>query len=121
MEQVHVNVHIILIQSGTKCVQLLITKDILLSFTQSVKVYYTVHAHCCCSGGVKRLHILRVKDFIIMATGISLRMSRFRTKSDISLEVDRCQPHVLLRDLPVYVQSLQTKEHNIFLFHLAFE
>ena len=58
-----------------------------------------------------------------MATGIGLRMSRFRTKSDITLEfeVDRCQLHVLFRDLPVYVQSLQTKEHNIFLCHLAFE
>ena len=73
------------------------------------------------SDGVKRLHTLRVKDFIIMATGLSLRVPRFRTRSNITLEVDMCQLHVLLRDLPVYVQSLQTKEHNIFLVHLAFE
>ena len=52
-----------------------------------------------------------------MATGIGLRMPR----SNMTSEVDMCQLHVLLRDLPVYVRSLQTKERNIFLFHLAFE
>ena len=71
------------------------------------------------SGGVKRLHILRVNWILSpwLATGIGLRMPR----SNITLEVDMCQVHVLLRDLPVYVRSLQTKERNIFLFHLAFE
>ena len=69
------------------------------------------------SGGVKRLHLEGTLDFITMATGIGLRMPR----SNMTLEVDMCQLHVFLRDLPVYVQSLQTKEHNIFLFHLAFE